>query len=170
MKKAWLAPYEGGHAKPVALYKDSKEKSWLPNEYIAKLWIEFVSTGQVTDNTPPPAPFNVKVKDLGTQGSAITWDAEADLESGIRNFIVLRDGQELGNLPAINQVRFQVRPMFQAGWSESYNDAPANPVPEMKFFDPWPNDNKTHIYTVITVNTVGLRSQPSEQVTSQLNK
>jgi hypothetical protein len=60
--------------------------------------------------------------------------------------------------------------MFQAGWRESYNDAPANIIPEMKFNDPWPNDNKPHTYTVITVNTVGLRSTPSEPVTSQITK
>jgi len=171
MKKAWLAPFDGGAAAAASAYKgDQKTAVWLPNAVVGKLWTEFVKTGQVSDNTPPPAPFDVKVTDKGTQGAEITWNAEADFESGIRNFVVLRDGQELGNLPAINQVRFQVRPMFQAGWTESYNDAPNVHIPEMKFTDPWPKDNKTHTYMVITVNTVGLRSKPSESVTSQLTK
>jgi hypothetical protein len=67
----------------------------------------------------------------------------------------------LGNLPAVNLVRFQVLPTFQAGWINSYNDAPANPVPEMRFVDPWPKDNKPHLYAVISVNTAGLRSPSS---------
>lgn len=171
MKKSWYAPFAGGTAQPAASYKGNlMDAVWLPNASVGEMWTEFVKTGGVSDNTPPPAPFNVKVTDNGTQGTEIIWEAEADFESGIRNFIVLRDGQELGNLPAINLVRFQVRPMFQAGWRESYNDAPANVIPEMKFTDPWPNDNKPHTYTVITVNTVGLRSTPSEPVTSQLTK
>jgi pimeloyl-ACP methyl ester carboxylesterase len=172
MSKSLFAPMDG--SKPAvtkAAYKDDLKKAvWLPNALIAKEWQEFIKTGGVSDSTPPPAPFDVKVTDKGTQGSEITWDAEADFESGIRNFIVLRDGQELGNLPAINQVRFQVRPMFQAGWTESYNDAPAHIIPEMKFTDPWPKDNKPHIYTVVTVNTVGLRSKPSEPVTTEVSK
>jgi hypothetical protein len=171
MKKAWFASIDNGDAAPASKYKgDLKKAVWLPNEAVGKIWTEFVKTGQVSDSTPPPAPFDVKVTDLGAQGSAITWNAEADFESGIRNFIVLRDGQELGNLPAINQIRFQVRPMFQAGWTESYNDAPAVHIPEMKFIDPWPKDNKTHAYAVITVNTVGLQSKPSVEVMSQSTK
>jgi hypothetical protein len=165
MNKAWLAPVDSGQALPAASYQGDPAKAvWLPDQEIGKLWSEYVTTGQVSDKTPPPAPFNVKVTDLGDSGTEITWDAEADLESGIRNFIVLRDGQELGNLPAVNLVRFQVRPNFQAGWRESYNDAPANPVPAMKFIDPWPKDNQRHVYTVITVNTVGLRSNPSQSM------
>jgi hypothetical protein len=168
MNESLFAPVDGSRpAVTKAAYKgDLKNTVWLPNALIAKEWREFIKTGGVSDSTPPPAPFDVKVTDKGTQGTEITWDAEADFESGIRNFIVLRDGQELGNLPAINQVRFQTRPMFQAGWTESYNDGPKNPVPEMKFLDPWPKDNKPHTYTVITVNTVGLRSKPSEQTTT----
>jgi len=162
MSKAWLAPLLGDTAVPAASYQGNpNEAVWLPDEAVAKGWMEYVKTGGVSDTTPPPAPFDVKVKDLGDQGSEITWDAEADLESGIRNFIVLRDGQELGNLPAVNLVRFQARPMFQAGWIESYNDAPAVPVPPMRFVDSWPKDHQKHNYSVITVNTVGLKSEPA---------
>lgn len=158
----WLASFEGGKAVPVSLYNgDHNDAIWLPNARIANLWEEYVKTGSVTDSTPPPAPFNVKVSDLANGSTEVTWEAEADFESGIRNFIVLRDGQELGNLPAVNLVRFMVLPMFQAGWTESYNDAPAVNIPEMKFVDPWPKDNQRHSYTVIEVNTTGLRSKAS---------
>ncbi len=156
--KGWLAPLLGDTAVPAASYKgDPKEAVWLPNEEIAKKWMEYVKTGDVSDTTPPPAPFGVKLTNLGSQGLEITWDAEADFESGIRNFIILRDGQELGNLPAMNLIRFQVRPNFQAGWIESFNDAPAVPVPPMRYVDTWPQKGGT--YGVITVNTAGLRSE-----------
>jgi hypothetical protein len=139
---------------------------WLPDEGVAREWAEYVRYGVVSDSTPPPAPHDVQVKDLGKEGVEISWQAEADLESGVGHFVVLRDGQELGNCPAVNLVRFQVLPNFQAGWINSYNDAPANPVPEMRFIDPWPKDNKPHVYTVVSVNTAGLRSRMSEAVRS----
>jgi len=168
MSKAWLAPVSGETAVSAAAFQgDAKDSVWLPNETVAKNWMEYVKTGGVSDTTAPSAPFDVKMKDLGDQGTEITWDAEADLESGIRNFIVLRDGQELGNLPAVNLVRFQVRPMFQAGWTESYNDAPAVPVPPMHYVDSWPKDHQKHSYTVISVNTVGLKSEPSIPASTQ---
>jgi pimeloyl-ACP methyl ester carboxylesterase len=167
MNKSWLAPLMGGQSSEATAYKGNLDEAiWLPNGAVAKMWMEYIETGGVSDNTPPPAPFDVKVTDKGTQGTEIVWNAEADLESGIHHFIILRDGQELGNLPTINLVRFQVRSMFQSGWTESYNDAPSIHIPEMRFVDPWPKDNKTHTYAVISVNTVGLRSNPSEQVTT----
>jgi hypothetical protein len=168
MSKAWLAPLLGDTAVPAASYQgNSNEAVWLPGETVAKDWMEYVKTGGISDTTPPPAPFDVKAKDLGDQGAEITWDAEADFESGIHHFIVLRDGQELGNLPAVNLVRFQVRPMFQAGWIESFNDAPAVPVPPMRFVDSWPKDHQKHVYSVITVNTVGLKSEPSAPASAE---
>ena len=46
-------------------------------------------------------------------GVEVTWNAEADFESGIRNFIVLRDGQELASVPEKPVGRFG-RPLFQS--------------------------------------------------------
>ena len=34
-----------------------------------------------------------------TRDNEITWDAEADLESGIQQFIIERDGVEIGRVP-----------------------------------------------------------------------
>jgi len=165
--RSWLAPLLGDTATPASGFKgDSAESVWLPNETVARGWMEYVKTGGVSDTTPPPAPFAVKVTNKGDRETEILWDAEADLESGIHHFTVLRDGQELGNLPEKNLVRFLVRPTFQAGWINSYNDSPADPVPEMRFTDPWPRDGKNHTYSVIAVNTVGLKSTPSAPVTA----
>ena len=160
--KGWLAPLLGDTVVPAAEYQgDPKEAMWLPNETIAKDWMEYVKTGEVSDTTPPPAPYNLKVDDRGEQGSTLTWEADADFESGIHHFIIMRDGRELGNWPAVNQVRFKVRPNFQSGWMTSFGDAPGYPPREMKFEDPNRKDNLGVTYQIIEVNTVGLKSEPA---------
>jgi len=60
--------------------------------------MEYSRTGAVGDTTPEAAPFNVKAEPKGDAGMEVTWSAEADFESGIRQFIILRDGQELARV------------------------------------------------------------------------
>src|SRR5204863_4635540 len=93
-----------------------KEAVWLPNEAVAKAWMEYVKTGAVSDTTPPPAPHTVKAIPKGAKGEGgieIEWSAEADFESGIGGFIVLRDGQELAKVPQKPVGKFG-RPLFQS--------------------------------------------------------
>ena len=158
MSQAWLAPLGGDVAVPAAEYKgDLKESVWLPNEAVAKAWMEYVNTGAVGDTTPPKSPFNVQAADKGSQGREIVWDAEADFESGIRCFIVLRDGQELAQVPAKPAGKFG-RPLFQ---SMTYHDTPDQPLPQMRYVDTSAKAGEKHVYSVITVNSVGLKSLPS---------
>jgi len=155
--KAWLAALFGDEAKPAAEFiGNANEAIWLPNEAVAKAWMEYVRTGATSDTTPPPAPFNVKAlsKDQGTE---ITWNAEADFESGIQQFIVLRDGQEMGRVPEKPIGKFG-RPLFQ---SMTYHDTPSQPMPEMRYVDLSARAGEKHRYSVITMNGVGLRSDPS---------
>jgi pimeloyl-ACP methyl ester carboxylesterase len=168
MSQAWLAPLLGDTAVPAASFQgDPKEANWLPNKTVAKDWMEYVKMGGVSDTTPPPAPFNVQVLDKGEQGSVITWEAEADFESGLYHFIILRDGLELGNCPAVNMIRFKARPTFQSGWLNSFGDTPAYPLREMRFEDPNPKDKRKVTYAVISVNTVGLKSEPAAATSVQ---
>ena len=110
----WLAPVLGDEAVPAATFHgDVKESVWLPNEAVAKAWMEYVKTGAVGDTTPPPSPFNVKAALDRDRGVEITWNAEADLESGLRGFVVLRDGAELATLPR-NPLASSVVPCFKA--------------------------------------------------------
>src|SRR2546422_513049 len=152
--KAWLAPLFGDEAKPAAEFKGNpNEAVWLPNEAVAKAWMEYVKTGATSDTTPPPAPFNVTMSSTGDHGTEIAWDAEADFESGISNFIVLRDGQELAKVPEKPIGKFG-RPLFQ---SMTYHDTPSQPMPEMRYLDASAKPGETHIYSIITVSSVGLR-------------
>ena len=162
MSHGWLAALvekdpQNATAVPAAEYKGNPlEAVWLPNEAVAKAWIEYVKTGAVSDMTPPPAPFDVKVSE-GTTGVEITWDAAADFESGIRNFIVLRDGQELAGVPEKPVGKFG-RPLFQ---SMTFHDTPDQPLSVMRYLDTSAGAGEKHTYTVVEVNSVGLKSQPS---------
>ncbi len=153
---AQLAPLylgEGEVVAPVAAAKfaDAKEKAvWLPNAAVAQAWAQYVKDTAVPDTTPPPAPTNVQVK-----GSELTWDAEADFESGLAGFIIERDGEEIANLPEQPKNPYG-RPIFQG---LQYSDTPNLPLVTMNFTDTKAEPGKTHRYRVIAVNTAGLKSK-----------
>jgi len=130
----------------------AEEATWLPTHRVAVAWAEYVEKGSVTDKTPPPAPTNVRVEVKGGK-AVVTWDARADLESGIARFVILRDGKEAGRLPEKAMARFG-RPLFQV---MSYHDTPERPLPAMRFIDATPGKK----YEIITVNAEGLESKPA---------
>ncbi len=157
-KQAWLADLLGDKAEPAATYPGKPtEAVWLPSEAVAKAWAEYVKTGAVGDATPPPAPFHVKATPKGEQGVEITWDAEADFESGLQGFLIQRDGKDLARVPEKPVGRFD-RPLFQA---LSYHDTPEKPLPEMRFLDRTAGPAGKHEYRVIAINGVGLKSDPT---------
>lgn len=149
----WLADVTGNDAVPAAEFAGDPLKSgWLPNEAIARAWMQYVKDTAVADTTPPPAPMNVRVS-----GNEVSWEAEADLESGLASFVIERDGKVLAALP--EQVRNPFgRPVFQ---NLQYSDTPAQPLVPLKYSDDKAEPGKNHTYRVIAVNTVGLNSSPS---------
>jgi pimeloyl-ACP methyl ester carboxylesterase len=148
---AWLAPLLGTEATPAATFAGEKTKAvWLPNEAVAKAWMHYVKDTAIPDTTPPPAPTNVRVT-----GSELTWEAEADLESGIAHFIIERDGQAIGTVPEKPANPFG-RPSFQG---LQYSDTPTNPLVKMLFTDEKPEAGRKHVYRIIAVNTAGLQSK-----------
>ncbi len=156
-EKAWLAPILGGPAAPIAKYSGEPLKSaWLPNEAMAKAWMEYVKDTKVTDTTPPSEPTNVKVL-----GGKLTWEPEADVESGLASFVIERDGRFFANVPEQGKNSFG-RPIFQ---NLQYSDTPPQPLVPMQFTDTKAVPGKKHSYRVIAVNTVGLKSIPSAEAT-----
>ncbi|MCD6049968.1 MAG: GDSL-like Lipase/Acylhydrolase [Verrucomicrobia bacterium] len=155
-KKAWLAQLylgEGEIIAPVAASKftGAVEKSvWLPNQAIAKAWTQYVKDTAVTDDTPPPAPTNLKVN-----GNELSWESEADVESGLASFIIERDGQFLANVPENGKNPFG-RPIFQ---NLQYSDTPSQPLVLMRYTDMQAQAGVKHKYRVIAVNTVGQKSK-----------
>ena len=151
--QVWLAPITGSEAQPMAKFSGEPLKAaWLPNEAIAKSWMQYVKDTLVIDSTSPSAPTNLQVK-----GNELNWEAEADLESGLASFIIERDGKFLANLPETGKNPFG-RPIFQ---NLQYSDTPSQPLVPMKYTDTKAETGKKHTYRVITVNTAGLKSKPS---------
>ena len=158
LKQGWLAELMGREAVPLAQFNKAKSGAavWLPDERVAKAWMEYVISGSVGDTTPPPAPTRVTVKVRPDGASEITWEAAADFESGLRGFIIERDGKFLAQMPADPVGKFG-RALFQ---TLSFHDAPEQPVPEMRFMDTTSKPGVKHDYRVISINSVGLKSPP----------
>jgi len=160
MKQAWFAGVLGDEAQPAARFAhDPKEAGWLPNERVAKAWAHYVKFGEVEDTTPPPAPANLKAV-AKSDGVELTWDAEADFESGLKAFIIQRDGQDLAQFPEKPQNKFG-RPLFQ---NMSYGDTPVEPLPDFKFTDQSAKAGGRHEYRIVAVNSAGMKSKPSRTV------
>lgn len=152
-KKAWLAEPLSPRAVPADRFSGKPEAAvWLPDEKVARAWMEYVQTGAVDDRTPPAAPTDVRITTGADRGVVVTWNAVADFESGLRGFLILRDGKVIGQLPEKPLGRFG-RPLFQV---MSYHDTPEAPLPAMRYHDRAAAGQAD--YAVIAVNGVGLRS------------
>ncbi len=135
---------------PASSYSGTKEPAiWLPNEAIARAWLQYVTDTAVADATPPPAPTHLQV-----EGQEVTWEADADLESGLAKFIIERDGEPIATVPEEPKNAYG-RPVFQG---LLYSDTPAQPLVTMHFTDTRAEAGKEHRYRVIAVNTAGLKS------------
>ncbi len=154
-EQAYLAPLhtvETDIVAPVPASKfsgDMNRSVWLPNEAIAAAWLQYEKDSAVSDTTPPPAPRNIQVN-----GNQLTWEADADLESGLAKFVIERDGQMLASVPEEGKNPYG-RPIFQ---NLQYSDTPTQPLVRMEYTDASAEAGKTYQYRVIAVNTVGLRS------------
>ncbi|MBG86833.1 MAG: hypothetical protein CMO80_08030 [Verrucomicrobiales bacterium] len=148
--KAWLAPLLGKKATPRKKFEgDEKTSVWLPNRAIAMAWQRYVEDTAIPDNTPPPAPTNLRVN-----GNRLTWSAEADLESGLAKFTIERDGKQIATVPDDAKNRFG-RPIFQG---LQYSDTPTVPLARMEFVDETAKPGVRHRYRVFSVNTAGLET------------
>jgi hypothetical protein len=156
---AWLATINEdgvpGEPQPAAKFSgDATKAVWLPNEIIAKDWAQYVKDTAIEDTTPPPAPTDIKVSANGE----LTWNADADFESGLAGFIIERDGQELARLPEKPVPSALGRPIFQ---KNGYSDTPTPPLAEMRYTDTTAKPGEKHEYRIISLNSVGLKPPPS---------
>jgi pimeloyl-ACP methyl ester carboxylesterase len=151
----WLALPTGFQAYPMNDFPgEPLEAAWLPNPSIAKRWQEYVKDTQVTDETPPPAPTKVTL-----EGNRLSWQAEADLESGIARFLIYRDGKLLARVPDSPKNPYG-RPLFH---NLLYSDTPVQPLAMMVYDDMTQQKGTKHTYQVVTENTRGATSEMSEE-------
>ena len=85
-------------------------------------------------------------------GQTLVWRPLSDLESGIREFLIVRNGETVGRVPEEPANPFG-RPRFQ---NLLYSDTPVQPLAEMAF--DVPDDVDAASLSVRSVNTVGRRS------------
>ncbi|GAB5402954.1 MAG: hypothetical protein Aurels2KO_11850 [Aureliella sp.] len=135
--------YTGGQSQAI----------WLPNEDVANVWMQFIRGERIKDSTPPPAPTNVKLS-----GGQLTWRPVADVQSGILHFVIRRDGEVIGQVPDSTANSFG-RPLAQG---LLYSDTPTLPLKQFTFHDTTAESTSKHQYSVTTVNTVGLESEPTK--------
>jgi hypothetical protein len=165
LSTAWLAVPFSDTAVPASEFKDDPKKAaWLPNEAVAKIWMQYVRTGTVGDSVAPPAPTNVQVKARRDHSREITWFAEPDFVSGLGGFVVLRDGHGIARLPIQPPEEVFGRPLFQG---LSFHDTPFAPLPQMVYVDTASRDGANHVYTVIALNSAGVPSASSAPASAQ---
>jgi hypothetical protein len=163
MQQAWLAPLLGEQVQRADAFEgDPSQAVWLPNATVAAAWVEYVMKGVTRDTTPPPAPRAVAAA-ASSETITLTWEATADLDSGLRQFVIYRDGQELARLPQEPKGRFG-RPLFQG---LSYHDTPEPPLAEMRYLDQDVPTGSKPRYAVAAVNSEGLMSERSSEVIAE---
>lgn len=135
---------------------DHSQATWLPSLEFATAWKEFITTGSVGDTTPPPATTNVVVTPLPNGMLRLSWNADADFESGIAAFHIKKGEQIVAKIPTETSNRFG-RPLFQR---MSYHDTPEQPLPQMSVeFDALKLNGA--MFEVIAINSAGLKSSPT---------
>jgi pimeloyl-ACP methyl ester carboxylesterase len=143
---SWLGNVSSFEVSAYADYAgDKSSAALLPDETVARKWAEFSQTGTVVDATPPYAPFEVTaIRQAG--GVQLSWRADADLDSGIKHFVVYRDGQMLA----------LVGSPFQQG---NFGDEPEPALPSMSAMDAAAPENPS--YEISSVNFFDLESPRS---------
>jgi len=170
MKDSWLGDQGSFEITGLKEFQgDPQARVWLPNGYFARSWQEFVKTGWVTDTTPPGAPYNLSYKFHGKRSVLITWEAKADLESGIKQFYLFRNGKQVKSFVGINDD--YVKKNFQYG---NYGDEPGPEalyenvdewIPtKMEFMDYRLHPDSTYTYQIRMKNWSGLQSEFSESL------
>ena len=132
------------------------EVNWFPNRLSAEKWLEFIKTGNVTDSTPPlESPYNVEVRKQG-QGVVISWQATADIESGIKGFRIYRNNEVINMETSESAWNFQI----------DYHDNPVEIYDRFEFTDSNIHKKGEYDYHVSMINQAGLESAKSKAVRS----
>ena len=128
--------------------------NWFPNKLFAEKWLEFIKTGNVIDSTPPSeSPYNVEVRNQG-QGVVISWQATADIESGIKGFRIYRNNNVINMDSSQSEWNFQI----------DYHDNPIEIHDRFEFTDRNINKKGEYKYQVSLINQAGLESAKSKAI------
>jgi len=156
---AWLGDTITKVIAPAAGYTGNKLRTgWFPNQYLAGLWKQYQAEGTILDSTPPPAPVNL----TGTYSNRqikLNWDCDADLESGIKTFIIYRNDKAFDTLKYTTVTLFTLEKGFQR-WQDGDQPDPS-PAPAMTYTDNSVTDTGTYRYQISSVNWSSLAGPKS---------
>jgi poly(3-hydroxybutyrate) depolymerase len=158
---AWLGDAASGAILPSGEFAGNKAKaSWFPNRHFAEKWKEYMAAGSIRDTLPPPMPYRLTGTYSG-QRLRLDWDADADLETGIKTFVIYRDGNPYDTLefPSAPANYFTLEKGFQR-WNDGDQPIPSVP-PAMTYTDAAVSGSGTYVYQVGTVNWSGLAGPKS---------
>lgn len=155
-KAGWRGQWQTGKTHRDATNAGSIGDSWLPDQASAKAFEAYVTTGKTVDPTPPKnSPQFTRVEET-SDGIVLEWEAAADFESGVRQFILYRDGAVLVRLPQ--------NPDDRTGYAQfqglSYHDTPVPNPPRLRFLDATLLE-QTSTYSISMVNGAGLEGPRS---------
>jgi pimeloyl-ACP methyl ester carboxylesterase len=160
LNKSWLV--DTNTFSKINIYKyidfkgDKLSKSWLPDSLSAEKFKEFLMSGYVVDITPPQAPMNLS---LDINNKKIKWEANADIQSGIKFFKIYKNDNFLANYP--ENLSFQT--------FDTNGDTPIptdQPLMEFAVNDAFLSNLNT--ISISTVNNAGLESEKTKLIHSSL--
>jgi len=148
--KGWLGDIDTLEIADYESFKGNKDRAyWLVNEIFARQWREFLQTGNFTDSTAPKRPAELTVKTEPAGKVVLNWKSEADIESGIRNFNIYREGKKIASVPG-------------QGWNRGDEPEPINWVTtytdQLTSADLKKIDSAVLKYSVTAVNYASLES------------
>ena len=124
-----------------------------------------MKTGVTHDTTPPvQAPRITSItRGASTNQVVLEWEAAADFESGIREFVIYRNETPIARIPE--------KPITNTGFAQyqglSYHDTPVPNTPALRYIDTAPPVKGPSYYTVATINGSGLASPKSAAARSK---
>ncbi len=127
----------------------AKVLSWLPDSMTATKWKEYSITGTVVDRTPPPAPYGLSSKRLHNVAVELRWQADADVESGIKQFNIYSGNQLIA--------RFPEHGVYQRFDTNGDDAVPMSDLPELKMVIILPQGTGSEV-SISTVNHFDLPS------------
>ena len=152
--KTWLSKDWESEPETSGSFKgDQLTSIWLPDLEFAKVWRSYTTTGSVPDQTNPPTPTSFRGFRNKSGDVELRWNAQADLESGLAGFEIMRGNNLIATIPEKTNSQFG-KSLFQG---MSYHDTPKEPIAIMVFTDKAPSANAQ--YQLRAINTQGLKSE-----------
>ncbi len=158
LSQGFLGNWETGETKPAR--NTTHSLSWLPDRECAQAFSDYVQTGVTTDRARPRFTPMLTSVVRGTNGVMLEWTAEADMESGIKQFAIYREKERIALVPE--------KPDERTGFAQfqglSYHDTPLPNVLRMEFVDTNAPTTGDPGYAVAIINGGGVEGGRSKLV------